>query len=200
MTGNRLSLFALSISISFHVAALAATGGYFANSAREISKLEIKALDVEPEKAFYLPAIELVGEVRQIDSTAKAYSQKEQALKQETGLEAGYYQNENSVELYDEAQEAMLRYQDAIKQRIESCRYYPLRAQQMGMEGTVALTFKIYADGSSADICILESSGSKILDTEAIKTIVKATPFLPLPQTIKSNPVNIRVAIVFSMH
>jgi protein TonB len=99
----------------------------------------------------------------------------------------------------DEAQEAMLRYQDAVKQKIESCRRYPLPAQQMGIEGTVTVTFKIYVDGSAQNVRILKSSGSKILDAEAIKTVTRATPFSPLSKAITESPVSIRVAIVFSM-
>ena len=94
---------------------------------------------------------------------------------------------------------AMLRYQDMVKQRIESYRYYPLRAQRMRIEGVVDLAFVINADGSSENVRIIKSSGSKFLDAEAVKTIRKASPFLPLPEEIKRTNVDIRVAIVFSL-
>jgi len=215
MPVNRLSLFALYISIGFHAAILSAAGGYFAHSGKQITKLEIQAIEPQIEKNPYLPEIKVIGEFKQLGSVdsqpSKVHGQKDDITRDEdksfqktkikklSTVGYGPLPAKQKFITADEAQQAMLRYQDAVKQRIESCRRYPAWAQKQKIEGAVDLQFTIVANGSSQNIAVVQGSGSSLLDQEALDTIKRASPFRPLPREINQEVVNIRVAIVFSM-
>lgn len=94
----------------------------------------------------------------------------------------------------------MLRYQDMIKQRIEEARRYPLWAKKQGIEGIVHINFTVLSTGLSRDIKLVRSSGSSILDKEAVTTIIRAEAFPPIPKEINSSSVRIEVAIVFALN
>nr|MBF0221131.1 energy transducer TonB [Desulfobulbaceae bacterium] len=67
-----------------------------------------------------------------------------------------------------------------IQQSIQQLVNYPRTARRMGWEGKVVLEFIICKDGTVKDIGIVESSGFKALDKNAVNTIKKAAPF-PIP-------------------
>lgn len=93
--------------------------------------------------------------------------------------------------------EAMLRYQDIIKQRIEETREYPEWAKQRKLEGSVHLRFTINSRGQLGAIQIVHSSNYKILNQSALETVKNAGPFPPIPEEIQKNSVNIEVSIVY---
>ncbi|MCF6147868.1 MAG: energy transducer TonB [Candidatus Kuenenia sp.] len=104
------------------------------------------------------------------------------------------------IEVIDPAQEAMFRYQDMVKQRIEDARKYPYWAKKQGMEGIVYLSFTVLSRGSCRNIFITRSSGSKIFDDEAVNTVKRASPFPPIPEEISSSYIRMEVAVVFVLH
>lgn len=103
------------------------------------------------------------------------------------------------IGVIDPSQEAMLRYQDLVKQRIEEVRRYPFWAKRQGFEGAVGLRFVILYSGYTREAEVVRSSGFKILDQEAIATIVRASPFPPIPDEISQDFANMEVAIVFKL-
>jgi len=103
------------------------------------------------------------------------------------------------VEVINPQKEAMLRYQDMVKQKIESCRRYPPWAKKQGIEGTVHLKFTILSTGAARDIKIIKSSSFNILNEEAISTIKRAQPFPPIPEEIKVSSLPMEVSIVFTL-
>ncbi len=106
---------------------------------------------------------------------------------------------EEKIEVIKPAQEAMLRYQDMVKQRIEEARRYPSWAKRRGIEGEVCIKFAILSNGLTQDIRIIRSSGSKVLDEEAVDTIGRASPFPPVPEEIDSPLIWMEVSIVFTL-
>ncbi len=68
-----------------------------------------------------------------------------------------------------------------IKERIEKEFVYPRIARRRGMEGKVIVSFVICEDGTVHDVKIVESSGHKILDDNAIACVKRAAPFPPPP-------------------
>ncbi|MBN1545311.1 MAG: energy transducer TonB [Syntrophaceae bacterium] len=64
-----------------------------------------------------------------------------------------------------------------IKERILRRIVYPNLARRMGWHGRVLTSFVIHADGSVSDIKVLNSSGFKVLDQNAVSTIEDASPF-----------------------
>jgi len=106
---------------------------------------------------------------------------------------------EEKTEVIDPADEAMLRYQDMVKQRIEEVRRYPYWAKRQGIEGVVGLSFVVLSNGMSRDIEIVYSSGSMVLDEEAVETIERANLFPPIPKGISTSFVQMEVSIIFTL-
>ncbi len=64
-----------------------------------------------------------------------------------------------------------------IRAAIEKARTYPFIARKKRIEGTVVIDFTINSKGYPQDIEIGKSSGFQILDSAAIKIVMKAAPF-----------------------
>lgn len=64
-----------------------------------------------------------------------------------------------------------------IKESVQSKIVYPRIARKMGWQGRVLISFVICKDGSVKDIRIVESSGFKALDNNAVKVIREVAPF-----------------------
>lgn len=65
--------------------------------------------------------------------------------------------------------------------RIEAVWNYPVEASSKGIEGTLLLKIVVNKKGELVDVLPLESSGSEILDYEAIQAVYRAAPFGKLP-------------------
>ena len=113
--------------------------------------------------------------------------------------EASREKNKEGFKTTQPSNESMLRYQDAIKQRIEAARRYPVWAKSQGIEGIVHVSFVVSRGGQAHGVQMTGSSGSKILDEEALSTINRATPFPPFPEDLHSASARIDVAVVFSL-
>ena len=174
----------------------------------EIKKVEdmhdIK-ISFEKDRPALLPKIDTMGEEKKFKKVEqkpepprpelKPQPLSEQAAVQQTPQE----RIEEKLEVNSLDKEAMLRYQDMVKQRIEEVRRYPLWAKKQGVEGITYLYFIILPNGIAKDVRVVASSGSKILDEEAVATVKRATPFHPVPQEISRSSVSMTVAIVFSL-
>lgn len=64
-----------------------------------------------------------------------------------------------------------------IKESVQNKISYPRIARKMGWQGRVLISFVICRDGSVRDIKIVESSGFKALDKNAVEAIRKEAPF-----------------------
>ena len=62
---------------------------------------------------------------------------------------------------------------------------YPEAARRQGIYGSLKLTVSIYANGRIEAIEVDRSSGSKILDTAAIKIVELAAPYAPFPDDMR---------------
>jgi protein TonB len=62
---------------------------------------------------------------------------------------------------------------------------YPEAARRQGIYGSLKLTVSIYADGRIENIEVDRSSGSKILDTAAIKIVELAAPYAAFPDEMR---------------
>lgn len=59
---------------------------------------------------------------------------------------------------------------------------YPEAARRLGLGGRLIMTVVVHRDGSVGDIVIATSSGQKVLDQAAMRTVHLAEPFAPLPK------------------
>jgi TonB family protein len=66
---------------------------------------------------------------------------------------------------------------DLIRAAIEKAKTYPFLARKKRIEGTVITGFTINSKGYPQDIKVEKSSGYEILDSAAIKIVIKAAPF-----------------------
>jgi protein TonB len=62
---------------------------------------------------------------------------------------------------------------------------YPEAARRQGIYGSLKLTVSIYADGRIENIEVDRSSGSKILDTAAVKIVELAAPYAAFPDDMR---------------
>jgi protein TonB len=157
---------------------------------------------IEIERPPLLPKIEVIGKEKRI----KEVVEKEKSPDPEPQIQPEEVVIENSakeppkefVKVVDPSQdEAMLRYQDIVKQRIEEARRYPPWAKRRGIEGKVHLSFVVLGNGTTKDIKIIHSSNSKILDEEAVATVQRANPFPPLPQEIEALSLQMEVSLLY---
>lgn len=72
-----------------------------------------------------------------------------------------------------------------IRDAIESNLVYPYIARKNKIEGTALVEFKINQKGVPEDFKIVRSSGHSMLDKAARETVVKASPFPVLKDTIE---------------
>lgn len=84
-----------------------------------------------------------------------------------------------------------------IKQLIESQWDYPELALRYGLQGKLSLVFTIGANGQLEQLRLVRSSGSQLLDEEALRAIKAAAPFPPIPDWIKASPLSISAAMEY---
>jgi protein TonB len=90
-----------------------------------------------------------------------------------------------------------ISYFASIKRKIELVWQYPYEAAAAGIQGELTLDFVIARSGAVNSIELVRSSGSKILDDEAIRSIRKAAPFDPIPAQYKIPSLQIRGRFVY---
>jgi len=90
-----------------------------------------------------------------------------------------------------------ISYFASIKRKIELVWQYPYEAAVAGIQGELTLDFVIARNGMVNSIQLVRSSGSKILDDEAIRSIRTAAPFDPIPADYKIASLQIRGRFVY---
>lgn len=73
-----------------------------------------------------------------------------------------------------------LDYWESLVEQIGN-RHYPEEARRKRIFGSLRLAVRLRSDGSVEEVEVLESSGSRVLDLAAIRTIRLAAPFAPFP-------------------
>ena len=149
-----------------------------------------------------LPEIRMLGHIKQFKKQDESVPEQNQ-IPEETDMaqEVSVEKTAEYKEAVDaEAEEAVLRYQDMIKKEIEHNRRYPLNARRRNVQGVTDLEFSINRSGCCSGLGMIRSSGSKLLDDEALDNIKRSQPFPSIPSEIKSDTITIRVAIVFSLN
>lgn len=156
---------------------------------------------VEIEKPPLLPEIDVLGEEKKLKETV---TKEESPPAPEKEIEEPAPEKpeppREKVEVSDPDDEAMFRYQDMVKQRIEAMRRYPSWAKRQGVEGVSYIMFDLLPDGTARNVKIVRSSGSGILDEEALSTVKRASPFRPIPVKLSFSVLTMTVALVFQLN
>ena len=90
-----------------------------------------------------------------------------------------------------------ISYFASIKRKIELVWQYPYEAAAAGIQGELTLDFVIARSGKVNSVELVRSSGSKLLDDEAIRSIRVAAPFDPIPAQYKIPSLQIRGRFVY---
>ncbi len=84
-----------------------------------------------------------------------------------------------------------ITYFGSIKRAIEVVWQYPEMALRYGLQGKLLMEFSILDNGELARARIVRSSGSNLLDDEALRAVRSAAPFSPIPPWIGKDKLDI---------
>ncbi|MEW7986150.1 MAG: energy transducer TonB [Candidatus Thiodiazotropha sp.] len=90
-------------------------------------------------------------------------------------------------------------YKAALRKAIENNKGYPRRAVRLRQEGEVLVGFTIRRDGVIGALRIVESSGSKLLDTAARRAVEKISGRLPFPEEFKRDQWEFTIPIKYGL-
>lgn len=84
-----------------------------------------------------------------------------------------------------------ISYFSSIKRSIDAHWKYPELALRYGLQGNLLVEFEILENGHLEGLRVIRSSGSALLDDEAVRAIRSAAPFAPIPRWIEQKPLPI---------
>jgi periplasmic protein TonB len=90
-----------------------------------------------------------------------------------------------------------ITYFSSIKRNIELVWEYPEPALRYGLQGKLLLQFTILASGELESAHIIRSSGSNLLDHEALRAMKAAAPFRPIPPWIDKKRLTITASFEY---
>ena len=90
-------------------------------------------------------------------------------------------------------------YLGSVLQAIERRKIYPLEEQRAHHEGTAKVLLVLRADGSIKVLESYRSSGSKALDTAALRAVKAAGPFAPFPAEVSARELPIVLDMEYSL-
>lgn len=173
---------------------------------KNTKKLDEIIVNIEVEKQQVLPRIEKIGNEKKVTESRKESDPSDYKIIPESQPEEIVFENLNhasvqeTIKVINPDQEAMLRYQDIIKQKIEEKKEYPASAISRGIGGVVYLRFTVISDGHVDKIEIVKTSGYKVLDQSAVETVKKSSPFPPFPEGIKTSHIQMELRLVYELH
>ena len=102
----------------------------------------------------------------------------------------GSNRNDGPVRL-DTKDPQFITYFGSIKRAIEVVWQYPEMALRKGLQGKLLMEFSILGNGELARARVVRSSGSNLLDEEALRAVRSAAPFSPIPPWIAKEQLDI---------
>src|SRR4030067_223225 len=93
-----------------------------------------------------------------------------------------------------------ISYFASIKRKIELVWQYPHDAATAGIQGELTVDFVIGRNGGLESLELLQCSGDKNLDDEALGSIRKAAPYNPIPVHYEIPNLRIRAHFIYEMH
>lgn len=96
-------------------------------------------------------------------------------------------------------EQARISYQDMVATLIARAKRYPERALKRRMSGEGSIRLEISSDGSLANVEILRSTETQILDEELKAMAERAAPFPAFPNDLRKNKLALIVPIAFRL-
>jgi len=100
-----------------------------------------------------------------------------------TSSEKGSAKGDKPVRL-DTREPKYITYFGSIKRSIELVWQYPEQALRYGLQGKLLMEFIVLGSGELENVRLVRSSGSSLLDNEALRAVKAAAPFHPIPPWI----------------
>jgi len=124
----------------------------------------------------------------------------EAPLGREAGREDKYERLVKTEGAYPDIRKpAVTTYTREIMKRIQDNFVYPAEAQGKNLQGTVKLSLHLFSTGELGDVKITQSSGSRILDENAIRMIRQIAPFPSFPPGIEEKKLRINIPINYNI-
>lgn len=95
---------------------------------------------------------------------------------------------------------AALAYQTILLRQIDAAKRYPPIARAQQRQGVVLVQFTMDRTGHVLGAALAKSSKADVLDREGVEAVKRASPFPAPPPEIAGDPVNLMVAVEFSLH
>ena len=92
----------------------------------------------------------------------------------------------------------VIAYMAGLKRAIDQKWVYPSAALREGREGRLTLELTVLKNGLLETVRVVRSSGSSVLDEEAIRAVKAAAPFKPLPAEMGRERLTIRTSFDYS--
>ncbi len=90
-------------------------------------------------------------------------------------------------------------YLRSVYKQIVRHKRYPQSARHDRATGKVLVRFSILSEGNLHEPIVVKSSGDDRLDQAAIDILLKASPFAPIPKSMKVSELSIKLPISFSL-
>ena len=90
-------------------------------------------------------------------------------------------------------------YLTAIARRTSLFRFYPRAALENRERGRVVVRITVARDGRVVDARVSQSSGSRSIDAAEVETVLKSSPFPPLPPDIPGERVAFEVPVNYDL-
>jgi protein TonB len=85
----------------------------------------------------------------------------------------------------------------SLSHHLNKHKKYPHEARKSGDEGVAAVSFTLDRSGKVISSHLDKSSGSDLLDKEAIEVLSRASPFPPPPSDVPNLTINLTLPIQF---
>ena len=129
-------------------------------------------------------------------SSPSQFAQEQKSSRDFLG-DRNVHKKEDTVDL-NTTEFRYLSYFLKLKRQIEGVWNYPEASRMRGEQGELLLVFTIRRDGYLEDVKLLDTSGFRRLDDEAIRAIRVAAPFSPFPKSWDLERLNIRAIFRYS--
>lgn len=97
------------------------------------------------------------------------------------------------------ARDALRRFAEAVRKKIESKKKYPMAAQSAGIEGRAEVRLTILKDGTLEKAEVAKTSGYEILDDAALQSVLDAAPFPPIAEEMGRDSIEMSIYLVFKI-
>ncbi len=178
----------------------------YVNDTREQVFSEVKNLGREAVQGsnFHRPSIDFR---QQLTKAMEPRESNQEPLQTRLDIAGGYELfGENKLELAKpevrittDTNNALRRFFDAVRGRIESKKKYPISARGAGIKGRSGVRITILKNGQLESVEIVDSSGHEILDNAALQSVRNAAPFPPIPDKVGRDKIAMSIYLVFKI-